>query len=400
MQPDNQTTDQPVSQTTPTTPVDGPVPTPASEPTPPAAPTSPIAAETTPVAPALTVTHSSTFPRAMSKKKLLIIAAAVVAVLLVGGSAGALWWTSPQKAYDDATSLRQAIPRGGEIKGSFVVTPDNGPDVTTEFTTQFGQGKSLTDAAIKMNAGVVNFNLTASVATSPNKSIYFKVNDVRKTITSFAGSSAAAVEQYYGGLIEKIDGKWVEMTADDITQSAKSSGADATCTFDTISKMTRDASYLDDISKIYDTNKYLSIKETLPSEKVNGHDSNHYVLAIDEAKLKSFGKAMESSKLFNDLKKCNTNQTAADTTTATDSVRVTKFELWVDKWTHRMTKLMVSEDASGSAIKLTMSVNYNDAQNVTTPKADTQFKEIQEEIKAITNASMQSGPSELDLNSI
>ena len=65
-----------------------------------------------------------------------------------------------------------------------------------------------------------------------------------------------------------------------------------------------------------------------------------------------------------------------------------------------MTKLMVSEDASGSAIKLTMSVNYNDAQNVTTPKADTQFKEIQEEIKAITNASMQSGPSELDLNSI
>ena len=51
------------------------------------------------------------------RRRNFIIAAAVVAVPFVGGSAGALWWTSPQTAYDDATSLRQAIPRGGEIKG-------------------------------------------------------------------------------------------------------------------------------------------------------------------------------------------------------------------------------------------------------------------------------------------
>jgi hypothetical protein len=321
-------------------------------------------------------------PPRKSRKKLLIITGAVLGVLLIGGTASAMWWTSPQKAFDDATSLNQALPKGGTVKGSIVVTPAGSPEVTFDFDTKYATNKMNTDLALKVNAGAVNLNLTGGVAYEADKSMFFKVNDVRKTITTFAGSSSGAIDQYYGGLIDKIDGKWVEMTSSDLKDLTKDSGADLSCATSTFTKLTTDQSYLKELSAMYDKNKYISIKDVVGSEKIDGRDSMHYTLAFDETKMKAYESAVKSSKFMQDFKKCVTNE-SSESTSLESSPAPQGFEIWVDKWSHKITKVMLTSDSEGTAVKMTAVFGYNDAQAVTIPKADTQFKDLKSEVESL-----------------
>ena len=358
---------QPEQQPTNTTP-------PATDPV----PAGPEATVDTPatVSPTNAAPKNTIFPSKSSKKKWVIIAAALV-VLLGGGAAGALWWTSPQKAFDDATSSYD-LPESAGVKGSMVVTPSGGPTVTIDMNSKYAAMKSNTDLAIKMNAGAVNINLTGALATSDTKSVYFKINDVRKTVESFAGSSAPMIDQNYGGLIDKIDGKWVEITEADMKDATKDSGTDLGCISETLGKITRDKSYLKDLYALYEKNKYISVKETLGSETINGKDSHHYVLALDKSKMQSFDKAMQESRLAKELKKCIGDEEAALPLSAESVDGVPKMEIWVDKWSHKLTKLVMTQDQEGTSVKLTATVDYA-AQNVTMPKADTQFKDLLKE---------------------
>ncbi|MFZ1812625.1 MAG: hypothetical protein WAU02_03885 [Candidatus Saccharimonadales bacterium] len=312
-------------------------------------------------------------------KKLLITVGAILVVLIGGGVAGALWWTSPQKAFSDAMPTHE-LPTSAAVKGSIVATPASGPSVTVDFTSKFNSGKSYTDLGFKVNAGAVNLNLTGAVATSDTKSVFFKVNDVRKTIESFAGSNASAVDQVYGNLINKIDNKWVEVTESDMKEVTKGAGVDISCLTNTLQKVTTGRSYISESYDLYQKNAYLSVKETLGSESVNGKDSHHYIVTVDKTKMKEFDKALEASKLGAELKKWTTKDTSTMESVTNDAASTPKFEIWVDKWSHKLTKFVMTQDQDGTNVKLTATVDYA-AQSVTMPKADTQFKDLQSEIQ-------------------
>ena len=362
---------------------------------PPAEPVSVAPAEPQPMQPAAMT--SSKKP----SKKLWIGIASAVAVLVIGGVAGAMWWTSPQKTYDDALSLNQPMPKGGAFKTNMEVTPKDGPTIKIDLDTKFTGIKTMTDMSFKVDAGAMNINLTGGVATDVNKSLFFKVNDVRKTLTSFTGGNASAIDSYYGGLIDKIDGKWVEITETDMKDTTKDSGGDLSCMIDAISKITTNKDYYNELSAMYEKNKYISLKDTVGSEKVDGKDSIHYVVAIDQNKLKNFSKASLESQWFKEMKKCsNSEATSAESALESTGETTPKLEIWVDKWSHKVNKIKMSQDQDGTAINLVMYPTYNDNQKVTVPAADTQFKDIQKEMQTIQESLMPTTTEPSMLNSI
>ncbi len=328
----------------------------------------------TPIATPDAPMNSGFFPKKSSKKK-LIIAGAVAVVLLGGGAAGAMWWTSPQKTFDDMMSSYE-LPTSARVKGTMDITPSSGMPVTVGFTTKFADGRSNSDLSLKMDAGAMKLDFTGAFATGDNKSLYFKVNDIRKTVESLAGSNTWMVEETYGEIINKVDGKWVEVTESDMKDASKDSGTDFGCVSDALVKITKDTTYVKDAYAIYEKNKYMSLKETIGSESVDGRDSHHFMVAVDKAKMDAFNKAMEKSKIAVDLKKC---MTASDDTAAFDATESTspKLEIWADKWSHKLTKIVMTQDQEGTTVKLTATFDYA-KQTVSTPKADTQFKDLME----------------------
>lgn len=349
-------------------------------------------ADTPPVAPM--TAPKSTQPK-FDKKK-LIIAASVLVALIAGGVASAMWWTGPQKSLDDA--LLSDFPRGGIVKGTMEVTPNASPAMTFDFDSKFSGITTNTAMGVNADLGMMKLKLDGGLATDANKNVYFRINNVRKTIESFAGDNAPLVEQQYGGLINKIDNKWVQMTESDLKDLTKDSGADMSCVVDKLSTMTRDKKYSDELKKVFSNNKYITIKDNVGSEKVDGKDSHHLVLNVDKNKMKSYGDAMKNTTFFKDVSSCFKNKEDAlkseDTTTGD-----VKYELWVDKWSHKINKIMMTTDTDGTAVKLTATMTYNDAQKVDTPKADTQFKDLKTEIESLQEQ-VSPALSEQELNAI
>ncbi len=358
---------------------------PASDSASPVTPASQLnAAGPAPVAtpPAAAPVAAATPPAGSDKKKWIIIGSAL-AVVLIGGAVSAMWWTSPEKSLSDAMSVNNLV-QGGTVKGDIVVTPSDGTPVTIGFDSQYRGFVTKTDLSIKASMGAVKFDITGGFATTANKSLLFKVNDVRNTINSFAGAgNKEAIDQYYGKLINKVDGKWVEVTEADLKDATKDSGSDLSCVMDKTSKLINDKAFLKEASDLYKKNAYISIKEKLGSEKIDGRDSNHVVLAYDKTKAEAYGKALEETSAVKDLRSCVKDSGSSSSSTSSSDTATPKMEVWVDKWSHKITKVMMTQDDKGTSVKFTAVLNYNDTQKVDTPKADTQFKDLKTDMEEL-----------------
>ncbi len=332
---------------------------------------------------------------ANSKKKLWIGLAAILVVLVAGGAAGAMWWTSADKVFNDAM-YDANYPKGGELKGAIEVSSDRNPTVTMDYTSRFQGMKTNTDLGVKLNAGMMNINMTGGIATDTDKNLYFKVNNIKKTIDSFAGTSSAAVDQYYGDLIKKIDGKWVRMTQSDLKEATKDSGYDMSCMADTIGKISQ-KSYTDEFVKLYKDNPYMTLKDTVGSESINGADTYHYIASEDQAKSKAFAKAMKETAFYKELRGCVAAEKrdefdkSADSSNSDKKQPNTKYEVWVDKWSHKLKKFLVTVDENDTKVKFSGTMTDNDSQKVDTPTADTEFKDLKTEVEKLQN-SMNTSP--------
>lgn len=343
----------------------------------------PSIADTEPVTTPAPIEPGST---AKKSKKPWIVATAVVVALISSGVAGALWWSSPQKTFDDVANT-QTVIKGGTVKGSITVTPSTGTNVKISYDAKIRGKVTNTALDISADAGMMKLNMTGGVASDASNNVYFKVNNIRKTLTSFAGGNSSLIENYYGTIIDKVDGKWVQVTAADLKELSKDSGVDTACVMDKISGLFENSAYQKSLAELYSKNKYISIKETLGSEQINGKDSHHYLLAIDNAKAKSYTNAVKETQWFKDFKTCYTDQAKAEEIFTEESsssdAKDPRVELWIDKWSHLPTKFVVTQDQDGSKIVMDGVMTFNDNQAVETPKAETQFKDLQKEMEKL-----------------
>ena len=117
---------------------------------------------------------------------------------------------------------------------------------------------------------------------------------------------------------------------------------------DKTTKLINDKAFMKEAADIYSKNAYFSIKDKVGSEKVDGRDSNHIVLAYDKTKAKAYGEALEKTNGLKDLKSCVKDADKDPTSSVTDDSAATpKIELWVDKWSHKVNKIVVSQDQDG-----------------------------------------------------
>lgn len=350
---------------------------PASTPTP-----APVQVDSaTTIAPVTPPAKASKIQELLHNKK-LVVSAAIAVVVLGAATAGAMWWTSPETSFNNATTST-AFSKGGTVKGTLTVKPESGSDVSLDYNTQYAGLVTKTDLSFKTKMGAVKLDINGGIATTANKSVLFRINDIKDTVNSFAGDSSDAVDQYYGSLIDKIDGRWVEVTESDMKELTKDSDADTSCVLDKGTKLINDKKFLSEASDIYKKNPYLLLTEKKASEKIEGRDSNHVVVSYDTKKATDYSKSLGGLQSLKDLKTCFKDSDPFQDVATGESVNSPRIELWIDKWNHKVNKFIVTQQQDGTTTTLSGVMTYNDAQKVDVPAAQTKFSELKTEVEAI-----------------
>lgn len=321
---------------------------------------------------------------ASSKKPLLIgVAAAVIAVLAGGYAAYALWWNAPTKVVDDALAS-VVMAKNGTANGVMTIASEGSPSFNFAFDSKTIDQKSETTLNASTKVEGKDYKLNAALVTDKD-SYYVKVNDLKKTLTSIYGDSQ--VVSLFDPIVSKIDGKWVVITPDDVKRlsgSDTASNKEMTCVQNVLQGIKSNKNQQNELADAYQKNRFIVVKESKGVESIDGVQSNHYVLNVDEAKAKSFGTALKKTSVFKAVDDCVAEDLAKSTDDAenkTTSGSTPTVELWVDMWSHKPTKLKITSDSKEST-KFTFEskFKFDTKVDIATPKADTTVKDIETEI--------------------
>jgi len=270
--------------------VDASTPDPAA-PTPPAPSPTPVSEDEMPAF--MKDSTSTDVPQAPTggKKKLLgLIVGVVAGILLLGGGAAAYYFgymvpNKPQNVLKTAlvNSFSTEKAKSGSFEGSLSVKEEGSDDT---FSADFS-GASDQDGKFTVSASIdaIVTKVTVDVRSLDGKTLYAKVGGLAglPELMAQSGNEMAAM---YAPLLNEVNDQWFEINDSLLKETT------GTSTNFKLSDADRQK-----LATAYEENQFLTVKETLASEKINGTDSHHYKVTIDNDKLQGFVSAVEAAKI-------------------------------------------------------------------------------------------------------
>lgn len=320
---------------------------------------------------------------ASSKKRKLILAGGVLAGLLllgVGAITYSQWYQHPQKIITD--SIINALQSDSlKYSGDVALSGDMAANV-------------LVNGAIANGAGIVSAKMTFDVQNKPltlsadglidNKSdLYIKVKDVRKLADTYLAQLPDNSRTIIDGLITSLDNKWVKISANELKTYSKDAGQAKECLTAIANKIQNDRAATREIGDAYRKNQFIVIAEKLGSKD----GSLGYSLSADKERAKAFTKAIKQTSIYKELIACdddftlNENELFESNNKDSNDARI---ELWVDRWSHQVTKLRVlnktENDVKAKTI-LELKPTFNQLVDVAAPTSFTTLEQLTSDLQ-------------------
>lgn len=320
-----------------------------------------------------------------------IIALVVVIVLAIGtGIAYALYQRPGNvvaSAIVNALNSRSVSYNGSESysasSGSLTLNSVGSADQSAFTSTQkidgtFGSNK-LTD-------------LEASTTFLYKGELYVKISNLEKNLKAIAGSTSGA--DGYVTLVEpilqKVDNKNIKITDDSLKSISGSDSKFLQCSGQLLDTLRSDQSRLSDLYQKY---PFIVIAKQLGDQSINGHDSFHYQLKYDDKAGKSFGDGFNQLSSVKQFYTCTGIKASSATDTTSTSSDQTPVDVWIDKWSHNLTRISSSDTSSGNKSVFTADLTWNNSTNITTPSPSTDLKDIWAALASSANDnSLQANP--------
>lgn len=350
-----------------------------------------------------------------SKKKKVLLGGAIVSVLLlvVGGgfAAYAAFKNNPQVVLYDViknTFTSDTFINSGSVRLKTDQENMNG-FVNLTFTNRVHNLKTIgsfkVNADIKYNDLKVNISGDAMVTDSNN--IYVKFNNAEKTydtiFTAFGESYAESPEFSQAAekmkvIIKKIDRRWIKLedSADKTKQTRKVFQKAVQCNRNAIDKLYEDHTQYEEIEKAFIKHRFIDLKPTGISKKIENVDSVEYKPIYNVAKSNEFGKAIEASSFTKNIDKCfnrSSDQTEIDTTYAMtpDKIRESQKQfdkaniiVWIGRWDHKIHKITSKSYDNSTKISsdFEMNIAHNKPINIADPKDALGYKELEKDFQS------------------
>lgn len=361
-------------------------------------------------------TPPSSIQSPKKRGKLVAIIIAVVVVLLLAGAAVAykFWYQSPNKVLGDALIHALDTNTATTVNG----TASAGNDDASFSSTIAGsalKGQSTADATLKLTlkSGEYKgetFDLKGSTMLTSDGTIYFKATDIKqlanKLIDMYVKSAFAQYEDagyelsaadkakankefhtQFDPIVEKFDGQWIKVAADDLKSQGESTADEYKCFNDAVKHFQNQAE-VRELGDVYQKNQFIKVTKELGAKD----GSLGYELAIDKDKAKAFGKASDNTAIAKAFNKCDDkNKSTTDTTEATDeaadNTETKSFQVWVSRWTHQFTRVVYSgvvKDSSDAKtdVNIDMKFDYSKPVTISAPDSAKSIDDVLKELEA------------------
>lgn len=322
-------------------------------------------------------------PQKKSKKKLIAIIIAVVLVVLGGGAALAynLWYQNAEKVVTDGVmnALRSktvtfagTFESGGETKGKMTLNgklSDKGTgslDVSLMFKAN--EGETSTDIRLD-GAGVLD----------DKGDLYLKVKNISDVFNQQIGTEDTSPERkkVLDDFTGKINDKWIKLSSDGLRQFSESMAKSQKCLQDGMKKLQEDNKLSSELSSLYDKHSFITVKEELGSKD----GSLGYLLTTDNNAAKEFAKGFKETQIYKDLHACDESFAVKDDsfTSEENTDEETRVELWVERWSHQITKFSVDSTNKKTSEKNTAVINpvFNQPVTIETPQNAMSTEELE-----------------------
>lgn len=423
---------QPLDQPTPTeTPDPVPEPTPVENSTQPAdtssvnelsrePSTEGFQPQPTPVAPVPPAgqTPSPALPPTAPKnnKKKLIIGVIIVAVLaLLGGGAAAFasWYQNPDKVVTD--SILNSAKAEHAIVGGTATIDTKDAAISADIDLKGQQENGTIDAVLKLKLKTGELagkevSVNANSVVVKEGDVYFKISNVEKALDTLINAAIdnqvasykkmgytltneqiaqirAQAKSQFSGVVGKIDNQWIKVSADDLKDDKDDK---TSCMLDAFNKIGTDNKLTREVADTYQKNRFIVVKEKLGTKD----GSLGYLLSIDKDAAKKFGDGVKDTELGKALVKCDSDVfKSSDSKKSEDTLKDVRFELWVDQWSHKVTRIVTSGTSSTTpddSFKADFKFDYNTkVDEAKAPENAKSIKEIEADIKAVTGVAAQ-----------
>jgi hypothetical protein len=353
--------------------------------------------------------------KSKDRKKVGLIAGVTVAVLALAGSASAyqFWYQNPDKVMADAVSHLMTTKQA-RITGDIVVASED-VDLTVALKMNGDEKDSSVTADVTITPKTEetkflgDIKLGADAVMASNGDVYFKMREVRPVIDKLIDTSIqmqvdmyetegyeiskseldsqrAEVAKSIDPVVDKIDNKWIKVTADDLRQDGEDVQA---CILDAVEKNNNDDAMRNQLIDTYKKNKFVRVDKELGVKDGNVG----YELKIDDAAAEAFSKDIENTTFGSELKKCDETifkDINEDVTPAIDdNVQVTT-EVWITRWSHQLSafKVAIEDKDDKMSAKLDFGFVMNQSDEVVIPTDATSITELQDDIMELMSGAV------------
>lgn len=319
----------------------------------------------------------------------LIIAFLIVAIGGVSTFAMTSWYQNPDKVLAD--SIINAVTSRASIYTGDFNYEGGGVKVKVGITTK--QADLVTgslDVTISVDYSGKNYSIGTSALYDNAGDLYIKLSNLKaivaeaKKVLSISDNSPIAVS--VDKLVSKIDGTWVKISNADLAKYSESASKSKTCMNEALTKLKTDNAAVMQIADIYRKNAFVTIDKDLGLK--DGKFSYEVKLSIQIAK--AFVKSIKETETYKSLVACDKN-IAIDENDIKDDVKNNSsnpndkavLTIWVDYWSHQMTKIEAKGDMGESTFLATIIPIFNQKVTIDTPQNSLSLTQLQSYIEEI-----------------
>ena len=326
----------------------------------------------------------------------LIIGLASLFVLAIAAVVAAyfLWYQKPEKVVSDAI-FGFATQESYGSKTNITMTQPGHED-TNNISIAIDQKSTRSIASIdyKVSGSISSQSIgpfDGSVVATQDSDIYLKLNNLKSLLTDTFKVKTADLPASVTKLLDRVDGKWIMITADDLsTKGSVDTKKIQQCVSDVSNKAVKDKSYMDELRRAYVDNMFIVIVKELGTK-----DGNlGYEIKIDSQKFVSFVKAAASTRYAKETIACYpdseqktindgiNNIKASDIDKQVQDAKAsTTITVWASQWTHSLKAVDVTTTSSSLNMKVAMTTQQVNAADVKKPTDAVALKDIKGDIQ-------------------
>lgn len=321
-----------------------------------------------------------------ANKKRVIGLVLLALTILAMGLVYFYWYQNPQKVISDA--LMHAVS-AKSVTYTGVINTKGSQAMTITLDGGASDKGGVLAAKLVLGTQSKKYTLEGNAVIDQKNDLYFKVRNIDDLVNNYRKAIPAESLPLFDNIISTVNDKWIIVSSKDLQDYNQTLAKTKTCVSDMAKKIQTDTAVKAQLIEAYEDNPFITVEKKLGAQS----GSLGYALAYNSELTKGFTRKYKNTTTYKTLAACDKSFVIQDDNLfgRDATISAPKVNVWIDQWTHHLTKVTVQDSATTQPMTITVEPKFNQAVTVTTPKNVTTLEQLQRDVQGLLQ-STQSSP--------